>query len=174
MSDRNNEPPNIQNLFAQVMRDIQNGFSQIEQKLNQTVQPDAPRTEEGQPQTQTAPMQQQQTQPRPPRPTVPYEGQKWEYKVVYVNFRGQVSSEGEQVIIGRGERRSAFVRQYLDELGLQGWELAGVSPLAETENSYLIFKRPYTGTNTPPETATRAGQRVQIEEVDESNPVAEV
>jgi hypothetical protein len=88
--------------------------------------------------------------------------------VVYVNFRGQISSEGQQIMIGRGERRSSFVRNYLDQIGQQGWELAGVSPLGDTENSYFIFKRPATG-DRPVSTSTESSaNKIQVEEVDES------
>lgn len=171
MSERNDQP-SLQNLFSQFMREVQNGFTQLEQKLNEATQ-QQPQTggfpPPGSTETPSAP------QPQPaPKPVEPYTGAKWEYKVVYVNFRGQISADGEQAIIGRGERRSSFVRQYLDELGQQGWELSGVSPLADTENSYFIFKRPSTGDKPTTQTATRNGQRVRIEEVDENNPVAEV
>jgi hypothetical protein len=170
MSERNDQP-SLQNLFSQFMREVQNGFTQLEQKLNEATQ--QPQTGGFPPPGSTESPPPPQTQPAP-KPAEPYHGAKWEYKVVYVNFRGQISADGEQVIIGRGERRSSFVRQYLDELGQQGWELSGISPLAETENSYFIFKRPSTGDKPPTQAASRNGQRVRIEEVDENNPVAEV
>lgn len=173
MSERN-EQPSLQSLFSQFMREVQNGFTQLEQKLNEATQPQ-PQTGGFPPPDSTESQAPRQPQAQPaPKPAEPYTGAKWEYKVVYVNFRGQVSSEGEQVIIGRGERRSSFVRQYLDELGQQGWELTGVSPLADTENSYFVFKRPSTGDKPSSQAASRNGQRVRIEEVDENNPVAEV
>jgi len=37
------------------------------------------------------------------------------------------------------------VRRYLDVLGAEGWELAGIQPLFRTETSYLILKRQGTG-----------------------------
>jgi hypothetical protein len=66
---------------------------------------------------------------------------EWEYRVAYVDFRGRVSIEGEEIFIEQGERRSAFVRQALDKLGAEGWELAGVHPLWPAETSYMVFKR---------------------------------
>ena len=66
---------------------------------------------------------------------------EWEYRVAYVDFRGRVSIEGEEIFIEQGERRSAFVRQALDKLGSEGWELAGVHPLWPAETSYMVFKR---------------------------------
>lgn len=175
MSERN-DPPSLQNMFAQVLREIQSGINRLEQSVNQANQTNtAPRNGSGFPPVgESVPPSSSQPQPQaaPKAPAEPYKGARWEYKVVYVNFRGQISSEGEQVIIGRGERRSSFVREYLDELGQQGWELSGVSPLAETENSYFIFKRPATGEATP---AARSAQQAQVEEVeDNSGPVAQL
>ncbi len=66
----------------------------------------------------------------------------WEYKVAYVDFRGRISSEGSEFIRQSGEHRTAFVRRYLDVLGDEGWELAGIHPLWRLETSYLILKRP--------------------------------
>ncbi len=176
MSERN-DPPSLQNMFAQVLREIQSGINRLEQSVNQANQSNpAPRNGSGFPPVgeSAPPPSQGQSQPQaaPKAPAEPYTGARWEYKVVYVNFRGQISSEGDQVIIGRGERRSSFVREYLDELGQQGWELSGVSPLAETENSYFIFKRPATGKATP---TARVQQQGQVEEVeDNSGPVAQL
>jgi hypothetical protein len=67
---------------------------------------------------------------------------KWEYKVVYVDPRGRISCEGSEFIRQSGEHRTAFVRRYLETLGDEGWELAGVHPLVRMENSYFILKRP--------------------------------
>jgi hypothetical protein len=173
MSERN-DPPSLQNMFAQVLREIQSGIAKLEQSVNQAnSNPNGsgfpPVSESAPPPPQ--PQAQPQPQAAPKAPAEPYKGARWEYKVVYVNFRGQISSEGEQVIIARNERRSTFVREYLDELGQQGWELAGVSPLADTENSYFIFKRPATGDATTP--AAHSTQRSQVEEVeDNGGPVA--
>jgi len=77
--------------------------------------------------------------------------QAWEYKVAYIDFRGRVSIEGEEMILERGERRSEFVRRVLNQLGKDGWELGGVHPLWPAETSYMVFKRAVT-----PGTATEA------------------
>ncbi len=171
MSERFNGGSSMQGILSQVIKEIQNGLTKLEQTVTEAARQsgDAP-TGEGTgfpPPTQEQPSQ-AQTQSTYAPPATPYNGARWEYKVVYVNFRGQISSEGQQLMIGRGERRSSFVRNYLDQIGQQGWELSGVSPLGETENSYFIFKRPATG-DRPTSTSTEsAGQRVQVEEVDES------
>lgn len=66
--------------------------------------------------------------------------QQWAYKVVYIDYRGRISSEGVETLIGN-ERRSAFARRYMNSLGQESWELVGIQPL--TGNSaYYIFKRP--------------------------------
>jgi hypothetical protein len=66
--------------------------------------------------------------------------QQWAYKVVYIDYRGRISSEGVETLIGN-ERRSTFARRYLNGLGKDGWELVGIQPL--TGNSaYYVFKRP--------------------------------
>ena len=66
---------------------------------------------------------------------------KWEYRVVYVDPRGRISSEGVEFVRQSGENRTAFVKRYLDSLGAEGWELTGIHPLIRTESSYIIFKR---------------------------------
>jgi len=66
----------------------------------------------------------------------------WEYKVVYVDFRGRISSEGAEYIRQSGEHRTGFVRGYLDKLGEDGWEMTGVLPLMRPESSYFMLKRP--------------------------------
>lgn len=55
---------------------------------------------------------------------------QWEYKVVYVDFRGRISSEGSEFIRQEGEHRTGFVRRYLDVLGAEGWELVAIQPLS--------------------------------------------
>ncbi len=67
---------------------------------------------------------------------------KWEYRVVYVDPRGRISSEGVEFVRQSGENRTAFMKRYLDTLGDEGWELAGLHPLVRTESSYVILKRP--------------------------------
>ncbi len=66
----------------------------------------------------------------------------WQYKVVYVDFRGRISCEGVEYIRQAGEHRTGFVRGYLDKLGEDGWELTGVLPLLRPESSYFVLKRP--------------------------------
>ena len=65
---------------------------------------------------------------------------QWVYKVVYIDYRGRISCEGEETLIG-DERRSAFARRYMDRLGKDHWELVGIQPLAPN-SAYYIFKRP--------------------------------
>jgi len=65
----------------------------------------------------------------------------WQYKVVYVDFRGRVSVEGDETFIEKNERRSSFSRRVLNTLGADGWELTGVQPLWPAETAYMIFKK---------------------------------
>jgi hypothetical protein len=81
----------------------------------------------------------------------------WEYRVAYVDFRGRVSIEGQEIMMEQGERRSAFVRTVLDHIGKDGWELAGVHPLWPAETSYMIFKRPSTGETDTTSSADKQG-----------------
>jgi dTDP-4-amino-4,6-dideoxygalactose transaminase len=65
---------------------------------------------------------------------------QWAYKVAYVDYRGRISCEGLETLRRENERRSAFVRRYMNTLGKDGWELVGIQPL--TGNSaYYVFKR---------------------------------
>ncbi len=66
----------------------------------------------------------------------------WEYRVLYVDFRGRISAEGVEFIRQSGEHRTGFVRSYLDTLGQEGWEVTGILPLVRPESSYFILKRP--------------------------------
>ena len=66
---------------------------------------------------------------------------KWQYRVVYVDPRGRISSEGVEFVRQSGENRTAFMKRYLDTLGDEGWEVSGLHPLIRTESSYIIFKR---------------------------------
>ena len=68
--------------------------------------------------------------------------QKWEYRVVYVDPRGRISSEGVEFVRQSGENRTSFVTRYLDTLGSEGWEVTALHPLIRTESSYVILKRP--------------------------------
>jgi dTDP-4-amino-4,6-dideoxygalactose transaminase len=65
---------------------------------------------------------------------------QWAYKVAYVDYRGRISCEGLETLRRENERRSAFVRRYMNTLGKDSWELVGIQPL--TGNSaYYVFKR---------------------------------
>jgi hypothetical protein len=66
--------------------------------------------------------------------------QQWAYKVVYIDYRGRISSEGLETHMGN-ERRSAFARRYMNSLGRDGWELVGIQPLT-ANSAYYVFKRP--------------------------------
>jgi hypothetical protein len=68
----------------------------------------------------------------------------WEYKVMYVDFRGRISADGVEFIRQSGEHRTGFVRRYLETLGKDGWEMTGIVPLVRPESSYFIMKRPAT------------------------------
>jgi Domain of unknown function (DUF4177) len=83
----------------------------------------------------------------------------WEYKVVYMDFRGRASVEGDEQFIAKEERRSAFARRVMNTLGTEGWELVGVQPLWPAETSYLIFKRPGTGETQAPGAETQSAQQ---------------
>lgn len=65
----------------------------------------------------------------------------WQYKVVYVDFRGRISIEGQETHAGRGDRSTAFVRRFLDNLGREGWELVGIHPQMPPETAYFVFKK---------------------------------
>src|SRR5260370_22398402 len=65
---------------------------------------------------------------------------QWAYKVVYIDYRGRISCEGQETLIG-DERRSTFARRYMSNLGREGWELVGIQPLT-SNSAYYIFKRP--------------------------------
>ena len=65
---------------------------------------------------------------------------QWAYKVVYFDYRGRISCEGLETLIGN-ERRSTFARRYLSSLGREGWELVGIQPLT-ANSAYYVFKRP--------------------------------
>ncbi len=83
---------------------------------------------------------------------------QWAYKVVYIDFRGRISCEGVETLIGN-ERRSTFARRYLNGLGHDGWELVTVQPLT-ANSAYYTFKRPAQEGDyaeaTPPATSQEA------------------
>jgi hypothetical protein len=65
---------------------------------------------------------------------------QWAYKVAYIDYRGRISSEGLETLIGN-ERRSTFARRYMNTLGKEGWELVGIQSLT-ANSAYYVFKRP--------------------------------
>jgi hypothetical protein len=89
--------------------------------------------------------------------------QQWQYTVAYVDYRGRISIEGEETRIG-DERRTAFVRRFLDGLGVQGWELTGIQPLGE-HDAYYIFKRPGVAVETPTQAQTQHASDATISQL---------
>jgi hypothetical protein len=69
----------------------------------------------------------------------------FQYKVVYMDFRGRASIEGEEIFIEKNERRSSFARRVMNTLGADGWDLVGVQPLWPAETAYLMFKKEGAG-----------------------------
>lgn len=65
--------------------------------------------------------------------------QQFAYKVVYIDYRGRISCEGLETLIG-DERRSTFARRYMNSLGKEGWELVGIQSLT-ANSAYYTFKR---------------------------------
>jgi len=70
--------------------------------------------------------------------------QKWEYRIVSIELDGltvrleDTGGEGKTYGVGKGTpTMSQFLARYLNELGAEGWELAGV-PTADL----CIVKRP--------------------------------
>ena len=86
----------------------------------------------------------------------------WQYKTIYVDARGRISAEGVEETIERGERQSGFIRGYLNELGLDGWELTGLHHLGMRQTAYYIFKKEGEGPGRKQlraENATRAAAK---------------
>lgn len=81
---------------------------------------------------------------------------QWAYKVVYIDYRGRISCEGQETLIGN-ERRSGFARRYLNTLGSENWELVGIQPLT-ANSAYYIFKRPAQEGDYAQETPPAAAQ----------------
>lgn len=82
---------------------------------------------------------------------------QWAYKVVYIDYRGRISCEGQETLIGN-ERRSAFARRYMNSLGREEWELVGIQPLT-SNSAYYIYKRPAReGDYAEPEAAPESQQ----------------
>lgn len=74
--------------------------------------------------------------------------QRWEYKVVYVEGWQRVSVEGIETHPEENERHSAFGRRFLNGMGADGWELAGVQHMLPGR-AYFIFKRPLATDSMP-------------------------
>ncbi|HEU4322034.1 MAG TPA: hypothetical protein VFS21_02695 [Roseiflexaceae bacterium] len=66
--------------------------------------------------------------------------QRWEYKVAYNNRWERTSIEGQESGPEEGERNSGYARRFLNELGVDGWELVGIEHTGR--GSYYVFKRP--------------------------------
>jgi hypothetical protein len=82
---------------------------------------------------------------------------QWAYKVAYIDYRGRISSEGLETLIGN-ERRSAFARRYMNSLGKDGWELVGIQPLT-SNSAYYVFKRPAQEGDYADTQSSAAGQQ---------------
>jgi hypothetical protein len=82
---------------------------------------------------------------------------QWAYKVVYIDYRGRISSEGLETLIAN-ERRSTFARRYMNTLGRDGWELVGIQPLT-SNSAYYVFKRPAQEGDFADETPPAAGSQ---------------
>ncbi len=82
---------------------------------------------------------------------------QWAYKVVYIDYRGRISSEGLETLIGN-ERRSTFARRYMNGLGREEWELVSIQSLT-SNSAYYIFKRPAQEGDYAEETPPAASQQ---------------
>ncbi|MFI5272616.1 MAG: hypothetical protein ACHQ4H_06225 [Ktedonobacterales bacterium] len=69
----------------------------------------------------------------------------WEYRIAYIDYSGRISIEGEETLIGQ-ERKTTFVRRFLDQLGNVGWELSAIQPVSP-HAAYYVFKRQATETH---------------------------
>lgn len=65
--------------------------------------------------------------------------QAFQHRVAYIDYHGRISEEGQETVIAN-ERRTTFVRRYLDGLGQDGWELVGIQPVNQ-HAAYYVFKR---------------------------------
>jgi hypothetical protein len=65
--------------------------------------------------------------------------QAFQHRVAYIDYHGRISEEGQETAIAN-ERRTTFVRKYLDGLGHDGWELVGIQPVNQ-HAAYYVFKR---------------------------------
>jgi hypothetical protein len=97
-------------------------------------------------------------------------GQKWEYKVVFVEGWERVSIEGQETRPEDGERNSAFGRRILNQLGSDGWELSAVQHMMPGR-SYMVFKRPLADGAEPDLSVVKRAER-QPNESGSSTPAA--
>lgn len=99
---------------------------------------------------------------------------QWAYKVVYIDYRGRISCEGQETLIGN-ERRSGFARRYLNDLGRENWELVGIQPLT-ANSAYYIFKRPAQESDyaeEAPAAATQEAPSAPAQETSTGSPTIE-
>ncbi|GHO43883.1 DUF4177 domain-containing protein [Ktedonospora formicarum] len=97
---------------------------------------------------------------------------QWAYKVVYIDYRGRISCEGQETLIGPQERRSAFARRYLNELGKESWELVSLQPLT-SNSAYYLFKRPAQEGDYNEPTATNTTSEQPSSETPSGGPTIE-
>ena len=96
---------------------------------------------------------------------------QWAYKVVYVDYRGRISSEGLETLIGN-ERRSSFARRYFNSLGKENWELVSIQPLT-ANSAYYVFKRPAQEGDYAEETPSSSAQQAPAQPTADSGPSVE-
>lgn len=65
-----------------------------------------------------------------------YPGSKWEYEIIDTRDYAKDKSEDFDPL-----RFGARVKEIINEMGLDGWELTGVSPSATENHDVLYFKR---------------------------------
>ena len=68
---------------------------------------------------------------------------QWAYKVAYIDYRGRISSEGLETLIGN-ERRSTFARRYMNTLGQRGMGTCR-HPTSHRKSSLLCIQTSRTG-----------------------------
>jgi hypothetical protein len=98
----------------------------------------------------------------------------FQYKVVYMDFRGRVSVEGEEIFIEKNERRSSFARRVMNTLGADGWDLVGVQPLWPAETAYLMFKKEGEGDTSLHSGSESAESRPEATPTPEGAPTAKL
>lgn len=65
-----------------------------------------------------------------------YQGDKWEYEIIDTDDISKDKSDCVSPL-----RFGVRVKDIINEMGLEGWELAGVSPSAFPNHDVLYFKR---------------------------------